>query len=405
MEQGREVERGVETEAHIVELANVHGLVFGRGGSLVHPVYQVVALAVEGAGRGLQPCCAVARAQLERGVALGFERGVALLGRVVGVEIGERRHAQGLVPAGIQLPGVAGAVAHVDARVEAEAPVEPCVAVGHESGREREAAHDDVVLQKEARVGAVALAGVPAVGAVDGFPSGLVQQLAVGRGADVLLAQVGSHGRLAQQPVGREVEGGSVDVRAVIVFAGLGALLSAGELVVVVVAVPVDHGLQPQRPAPAALAVGQRPHHGAHRGHESARLLILVRKPGRVERVGPIVLRGEARLPAHVGPSALHVALVEGAPLGEGRVGRAAVAPHVAPRELVVGGQRGREVGLGSPAQQGLAAHCAERTALGRHPQTHGAGGPRHDVDGAAEGRRAEDACRAPLEHLDALYV
>ena len=94
----RHVERGVNGIAHVVKLADVHGMIFTALLRLVHPVYDVVALRIEAAYDSLNAAGAEADASLEGGGALGTQTGVALLHGIAGVKVGVCGHAERLVP-------------------------------------------------------------------------------------------------------------------------------------------------------------------------------------------------------------------------------------------------------------------------------------------------------------------
>ena len=73
---------GFHIEPHVVQLADIHGMIFGRCGSFVDPVDHVCAVTVESTHDGLKPTRAETCAYLKRGVTLRLKIKVSLLCRV-----------------------------------------------------------------------------------------------------------------------------------------------------------------------------------------------------------------------------------------------------------------------------------------------------------------------------------
>ena len=387
-----QMQRSIYGVAHIVELADVHSLILLALSRRIHPVDDVRTLRVEPAQQRLEAVRAVACAHLERLVLLRTQRDVALLHRIVRIQVGVRRHAQRAVPRSIHLPLVVRAVAHIHTRVEAELAVERRVAVGEQASRQRESAHDDVMLEEETRIGALAEAVVLAVGAADRHPFVLRLHIAVRRTQDMLAAHVDASRRLAEQPRSMSVERTAVGVETVIVLAGSSALLALYKLVVVYILMPVDHRREHET------VVSPRLNLRLCRRQEtscSLKLIIILRT---VERRRTEVLRRESALPLQVYVARLPTAHVVGTTAAEVAVLRASVALRVASAQLLAHRTR-------SKVHARVAAERTERSALGSH--RHIALGilARNDVDGAAERRRTEHACRSTLENLDALNV
>ena len=318
------MQRSINGVTHVVELTDVHSLILLALSRRVHPVDDVRTLRVEPTQQRLEAVRAVARAHLECLVLLRSQRNVALLHRVAGIKVGVRRYAQRAVPRSIHLPLVVRAVAHVNTRVEAELAVKRRVAVGEQTSRQREAAHDDVMLEEETRVGAFAETVVLAVGATDRHPFVLRLHIAVRRAEDMLAAHVHASCRLAEQPRGMSVERTAVGVETVIILAGSSTLLALYELVVVDILMPVDHRRKHET------LVSPRLYLRLCRRQETACSLKLILELRTVERRRTEVLRREAALPLHVYVARLPTARVVGATTTEVAVLRASIALRVA---------------------------------------------------------------------------
>ena len=87
---------------------------------------------------------------------------------------------------------VVGVETDVHAGEEAEVLVKARILVGHHTGRQRQPAGHDVMLEEEARIGAAATMVVHAVGAADVFPFVFRLQVAVCRRPYLLAADVGT---------------------------------------------------------------------------------------------------------------------------------------------------------------------------------------------------------------------
>ena len=329
-EQCGEVEVGLDIVAHVVELADIHGLILRTGLGLIHPVNHVAATAVETGEQHIKAIEPIAGADFEHAVALGLEMDVALLRRVAGIEVGIGGHAQGFVPTRIHFPVVVGMETDVHAGEEAEVLVKARILVSHHTGRQRQPAGHDVMLKEEARIGAAATMVVHAVGAADVFPFIFRLQVAVCRRPYLLAAYVGTHRCLACHPVEVGAERCAVDVGAVIVLTGLGALAALGELVVVEVAMGINHRNQLQRRRCRMLEGSD----GAlHRTHVAPGPLKLIGEPRRIEGVGAVILRGDAGLPRETSHRRPPVALPIAAPLAEVGIIGAAITLGVAARQ------------------------------------------------------------------------
>ena len=88
----------VERCSHVVEFANVEGMVLGVVGRFVYPVNHVSAAAVEELRVGRKAFLVELCSHFEGAVAFGFQVDVASHGSVVAVEVGIGGNAQCLVP-------------------------------------------------------------------------------------------------------------------------------------------------------------------------------------------------------------------------------------------------------------------------------------------------------------------
>ena len=393
-------QRGIQGRSHVVQQADVQRVILHRVLRLVHPVDHVRAMGVEGIDHDVDAHAPIARAYAHLVLLLRLEIDISLLGHIAGIEIGVGGQAQRLVVRGVHLPVIIGPVAHVDAGIEAIVAVETRVAVGHHAGRQREAAHDDIMLQEEARVRPSATMVIKALAVPDLLHVGRVEGRAVGRGVDVLLTDVEAYGRPARQPLQVGVDATAIHQQVVIVLAVGRAVLAADELIVVIIPVAIQLG----RHLPPVLPVveGQ-----AGRRHEIVGLLILVIVIGAVERVGTVALLIAAGLHRQIGQCAQpQPALDEDVAALEVAVVRASVRAVIASadKDGAVGQHPGRRIragigrALGTEGTEGAALHTGREAAAGNAR-------PRHDVDRTVEGRRAQDARAGTPEHLYALDI
>ena len=140
-----------------------------------------------------------------------------------------------------------GTIADVYAGVETVVAVETGVAVCHHASRHRQSANDDVVFKEQTGVCAVAATRVFAVRPTDVNPFVLRQLVAIGCAHNVFAAYVGTHRGGTEEPAQVGGHAAAIHIGAVIVFACCRTFLASDELVVVVVAVPVElwHQRQP----------------------------------------------------------------------------------------------------------------------------------------------------------------
>ena len=145
VEQLGEAETSFCLNAHIVQVEG--STVVGIIGSIHDPVYHLIAPMIESAQGALESGSGILDTHLQRTVMLRLQALIAIVGRTLVIELGERRQAEALVVRGIQLPSCSWPVGDVHTGIEPILMIHAGGHIGHHTCRDGPSGEEDVVFQ------------------------------------------------------------------------------------------------------------------------------------------------------------------------------------------------------------------------------------------------------------------